>query len=494
MPVKFNKSGKSRSSNKMSLSKKSSSKKSSSKKSSSKKLSFGRKRSSTRYSSRNLPYDVKIMMCVREPFVKNSKPMWRTLPVMPDLEIELIKHWYRRFEMEKLIKVLIVHGLQVCVKANYDGKLPSWFGGKISVSDSSKKVDEYFRSAQHIAASMRLGRANMAGLLLKQSKDPFKPISSNDFVPYSVVKARSAFFPGMFPTVWNMLDMKESSVDSNPNTEPGEDFGANNYCVEVFDTLRDVIGDILKGNYREILNKYYGTGRSVSPQEHSDNEVARESEAVAATQRVADKATVGDIVLTADSVDAEDEDAVEDEAAVDHDTNNVMTSIPGMDLSNSPLITGRRYPTTRPPAPGWKPFSNAKSLGFGKKRRSSRFGSWSATTTPMVGFVKPLNISMAESYTGMTDKAYKRHVNSATGTPDGRSKPLYKANDFYGSSALGASLNPMARFGLRRHEKDDDEKPMKKSAKKSAKKPTKKSAKKPTKKSAKKSAFGNFFF
>ena len=41
----------------------------------------------------NLPYDVKILMCVREPFVRRSPPVWKEIKGMAGLEIELIKYW-----------------------------------------------------------------------------------------------------------------------------------------------------------------------------------------------------------------------------------------------------------------------------------------------------------------------------------------------------------------------------------------------------------------
>jgi hypothetical protein len=400
------------------------------------KSSSSKKTSSSR---RNLPYDVKIMMCVRDPFVKNSKPTWRTLPGMADLEIELIKQWYNRFEMEKLIKVLIVHGIQVCVKANYGGKLPSWFSRNVNVSNSSKKVDDYFRMAQHIVAAMKLGGNNMAGLMLKQTKNSFKPISSKDFVTYSVVKARSAFSPGMFPTVWDMLDMKESNVTSTPNTTPGDNFGADTYCTEVFQTLREVIGDVLKGNYLAILNKYSEKGSSFTPTDLSDSLSVAASEASAATQRVIENA-------------GSEVDVVGDAEPDLIDLNSEVVMMPsGSSEAGGLDLVGKkeRSLTDLFVQPRWQGVGN--NPGIPGESKLGRFGSaWSATTTPMVGFVKPFNISMAESYTGMTNKAYKRHINSATGTPDGKSRPLYKANDWYGSSKLGASLNPMARFGLNR--------------------------------------------
>jgi hypothetical protein len=184
---------------------------------------------------------------------------------MTDLEIQLIQHWYGRFEAEKLIKVLVVHGMQTCIRINYLGQLPNWFNKKVKVTDSAKHVDEYFSIAQNLAATMRLGESDMAGLLLDPRRvDPSKKLTSNDFVSYSVVKARSAFFPGMFPSVFDMLNMVESNVTSTPSTQPGEEFGKGIHCQAVFDILKEKIHDILAGKWDHILEAYGGSARATA--------------------------------------------------------------------------------------------------------------------------------------------------------------------------------------------------------------------------------------
>lgn len=129
-------------------------------------------------------------------------------------------------------------------------------------------------------------------------------------------------------------------------------------------------------------------------------------------------------------------------------------------------------------------------------RGMNRFGR-SPSLTQMTGYVRPYRTSAMEDYTGMTPSMYRRHLNSKTGTPMGRSARLGSANSYYGSYPLGEKLNP-SRFGAPKKRRKTRKTPSKK--KKPVKKKTTKKRKTPVKRRRRKSKkvedseFGNFFF
>jgi hypothetical protein len=97
--------------------------------------------------------------------------------------------------------------------------------------------------------------------------------------------------------------------------------------------------------------------------------------------------------------------------------------------------------------------TNKKTVKRTAPKRRQRFGKmtghgWSATTAPMMGFVKPYNMSMAEQITGMTDKNYLKHISSRTATPvNGPPVNVAQANNYYGTYGLGTRVNPVSSYG-----------------------------------------------
>lgn len=91
---------------------------------------------------------------------------------------------------------------------------------------------------------------------------------------------------------------------------------------------------------------------------------------------------------------------------------------------------------------------------FGRRRRRRVSFGRSPNLAQMTGYVRPYTSSSMERYTGMTPSMYKRHINSRTGNPMGQRGPgLARANNYYGSSALGTRLNPPNAFGRRARKK-----------------------------------------
>ncbi len=125
---------------------------------------------------------------------------------------------------------------------------------------------------------------------------------------------------------------------------------------------------------------------------------------------------------------------------------------------------------------------------FGRRRRyrRSRFGR-SPNLAQMTGYVRPYMSSSMERYTGMTPAMYRRHINSRTGNPMGQRGPgLSRANNYYGSSALGRRLNPPSAYGRRKQRKKCG------GRRKKCKTVTKKRRR--CRKKQQKNEFGKFFF
>lgn len=544
-------------------------------------IMFGRPKKSKKITSKHVPMEVSIKMYMKDPLRPNVPGKWVSIPGLVDTRMEIAQHWYRRLAMERLVKLVVIHGIQTCVRVCYKGQAPKWFSKVIHYTTSDKEFNDYWGKAKRIIACMKLFDKKYAGFLLtERSLQHTTDINKLEFRSVEDLASECRYRDDMFNSVWDLLGLVEKSLGDKSPINTAE-LDEHMLCTGIFEMMKNLINAFLQGDESAIsaVMKSYGlndrsigafsameallmsyyTGKYDTGAKQAPLRSLKVSKLPTAIRRISRKISAPEpvtpeplseptvpwrptqfpepVVRTRqDSLTADKDGILYDKAGnivhprdvhpdtmvTTHDgkrmpfsrflawlstligsinkgmhniSNNITHAAPISSIRNaiSRITSKVKKPAAKPLSVDddddgdtlEKILADAKDL-----QRRTDFGSaWSATTTPMVGFVKPYRISAMESYTGMTPRAYRKHIMSKTGSPNGPSNtPLAKANDYYGSYRLGEKINPTAAFGL----KGDASKAMKL---KHSKKVSKKSPKKTTKKTTKKtSEFGNFFF
>ena len=415
---------------------------------------FGARRKTTK-SAKCQEGEVKISMCVRDVTGKGSKNCrWMSLPGNMGVQKGIAEKWYLTLQVAKGVKLVFIKAMQECVKACYYQKIPSWFKRAIKSSASEKVVNEYFEKARRILFCMNLYDQEAAGwLLTAKSVKTAKYVSGLKFKSYDQLKTDCKYehsINKMPKNVFELLNMFRQNIYIDEPQYPGqggEFFNAKMHCREIYQATRKVVEFVIKFPHQVdniLAANGFMTIKELQQREQQKQNISSAPTGSMRGSQAEDNALVGPVTPSRSVVRANGAAAAQNR--ISENQNRARAAGFAAEAGNLAKQAGDAASKL------------SKMVGFGRRRRRSGFG-WSATTTPMIGFVRPFRSSAMEQYTGMTPRMYRRHIGSRTGTPMGVSRPnLARANDYYGSWRLGERLNPMNRFGRRRasHDSDDD--------------------------------------
>lgn len=452
------------------------------------KSAFGRKRRSTKSESINkyIPMDVSIKMYFKDPFRKSAKAHWVSIPGLEKLKIELGQQWYKRLILERFIKLIVIHGIQSCVRACYYGQIPSWFKQRLTYSSNDKVVDDYWTKAKRVIACFRLFSVEDAGFLLTdRSILTAKTVNQLKFRSPEDISSECRFRSPIYNDVYSLLGMIEANIGNASSSVNGALSESQMNCKQIVGRMKEMIEKLLSGDIQVIIPY----GATVSQADLVQEMVNRIQSVQIMRANQALKAR-GETDLIADTI--MNQARLPTGSGRKHPTPvSVRQPTPVRKPTPSPIGRPSGVPigTTNPIAAGHEAIQKSKGIlsRLNKFKRGAFGSAWDPTTVSMTGFVKPYRVSAMESYTGMTPSAYRSHINSRTGSPTGSGGRLAKANNYYGSYRLGEMLNPSSRFGRRRalHDEDDDEDVVRKTRKTRKSRKVAKKSRKVTKKSRK---------
>ena len=178
------------------------------------KSTFGRRKSSASKVSKHIPMDVEIKMYFKDPFRGGSKAHWVVIPGLEKLKFGLAKQWYKRLILERFIKLIVIHGIQSCVRVCYRGIIPSWFSSRISYTSSDATLDEYWQRAKRIVACFRLFEPEDSGFLLTdKSLLTAKTIHQLKFRTPEDLASECRYREPIYDNVFSLLGLIESTLE-----------------------------------------------------------------------------------------------------------------------------------------------------------------------------------------------------------------------------------------------------------------------------------------
>ena len=473
-------------------------------------LSFGRKKTTKK--EVGTPGDVKIMMCVRDFSGKKiGAPKWVRLPHMKNLEIDLVKQWYIRLQKARALKLVFIHGIQTCIRVCYGNKIPNWFKQKVVSSTSEKIIKDYFTKALRILMCMRLHEPNGAGFLLTNSSAAKATnFSQLQFKKFPTLSSSCRYFGQEPKTIFEIIDLIDQNITKPSNGSfqwdtkeyhtgktwdysiagwqekgTGEFKQRQILCKEVATAMKELFWMILRGAPVDVL--LYGGYMSV-------NELIQQVRAHQATLENKQKTPSpgeGDLLGGTGATPPAPPAAGATPPAGEGGPPRYADATAAGEGGPPGYADAKATPPAAPPAykaaaaPAWRSIGSKMAGYLDPRNYSSKskarpvsgapgevssaqantqnligeldsfmtFGrsngrGWSSGTAPMIGYVRPYRISGMESYTGMTPRMYRKHIDARTGLPTiGSMGPLSRANSYYGSYRLGEKLNPS--FGRR---------------------------------------------
>ena len=223
------------------------------------KSSFGRKTKSSTKSSNHVPLDVELKIWFKDPFRKNSKPHWVVIPGMEQLKYNLAKQWYYRLVYERFIKVIMILGVQSCVRVCYGGQIPTWFRKRILYSASDKTLNDYWSKCKRIITCFKLFEPEDAGFLLtEKSLLEAKKVSQLKFRTPEDLASECRFRNPIFNNVFSLLGLIESNIGEAPKgiTIDNQLAGKQAHCHEIITKMKKMIHNLLTGNSKSILTMH----------------------------------------------------------------------------------------------------------------------------------------------------------------------------------------------------------------------------------------------
>lgn len=226
---------------------------------------FGRKRKSTKKSVPGIEGEVRIMM-----YVKNfsgrriGKGEWVRLPGMQKLETALVNQWYIRMQKARAIKIVVIHGIQNCVRVCYLGKIPTWFSHKITTSSSDQQLNDYFNKAKRILTCMNFRDASAdpkndwsaagAGFLLTDKSAHSERRSQLKFKTYESLRQECKYYGPEPRSVFHIVKMLEDNIVNSPTVKPqGNWFAGNELCKKIVMIMNKYIELIMMGYFVDVL-------------------------------------------------------------------------------------------------------------------------------------------------------------------------------------------------------------------------------------------------
>lgn len=231
----------------------------------SKSACFGRKRKSKKHVKKViLPVgSVRIEMLVADYSKRriSKKLKWVSVPNVDNYRNGLIVDWLNKLQKIKAIKMILIHGMQNCIRVSYAGKIPSWFSHKIVSSTPEHRINEYFIKAKRVLTCMNMRDASAdpnndwskkgAGFLITSETANTKHFKFKEFS----VLCQQCRYNGPEPmTAYQIIDMIDNTQDTFKSENVGAKWaGRNLLCSEIAETMKTYIHLVLTGTNVDSL-------------------------------------------------------------------------------------------------------------------------------------------------------------------------------------------------------------------------------------------------
>jgi hypothetical protein len=433
-----------------------------------KKSSFGRRKSTTSKVSKNILMDVEIKMYFKDPFRTSSKSQWVTIPGMEMLKYNIAKQWYKRLILERFIKLIVIHGIQTCVRVCYGGQIPSWYRSRLGYTSSESTLNEYWSRTKRIVACFRLFSTEDAGFLLTdKSVLTAKTVNQLKFRTPEDLASECRFRDPVYSNVFSLLGLIDSNIGTPDRVAGGENSAIHEQkmqCKSIIASVIAMVNGVIQGDH-QIMSAYgFNAASLISIQDimriildvqrmRYNRTLSARNESELIDEEVVAQAPILTSSPTAQPAGQTKRTPTEPKAGQTKRSESAGSEI----LSPEELAAMMKQSLDADVEINKAEAAEAAAFAANKFGRS-RFGQ-NASLVSATGFVKPYRISAMESYTGMTPSAYRKHIGARGATPTGTSRVnLARANNYYGSYRLGEELNPTARFGRKAaHDSDDSD-------------------------------------
>lgn len=206
------------------------------------------------------PMEVEFKMYFKDPLRRNSPGQWVKIPGMELAKFNMAKQWYTRLILERFAKLIIIQGIQQCVKVCYLGKIPGWYSSRIMYNSKDSTFEDYWSKTKRIITCFRLfDKADAGFLLTEESMRNAKNPSQFKFRSINDLASECRFREPVFDSVFGLLDMIGQDLTGDATITMGGNnvFRENQMqCGSIIERMRDMIRAVIETGHSEVTAEY----------------------------------------------------------------------------------------------------------------------------------------------------------------------------------------------------------------------------------------------